>query len=1009
MKEILHRLKPHLIPTAIIALFGLVLLTYFRDGLMIFGSDAGLWSMNADFQLYTHSYTWTFHELGDYSPYHPLHIPYLAVLYLFDIVGLPAFLSEAFLMCLIYISIGLSMYFLAITLSRGRGRLMGVAAALFYMFNTYMLLRFGTILHPVWFYGIALLPFMLALLVRGLNNSEKWLRNGTIFGLGSLLFVSGYHQVAYIYMLFITLLLYFVFHLLFISENGQRVNAVKFVTVAATISILVNLWWLIPMASLGQEGMGWYYESQPFQATVSYFSQHSSFLRLFQMQGDFAWGRIEATGQDFYQVDQDYLGNPFLIITSFLPVVLFVMAWLLQPKVKNIIKKGSVVFLFFALFYLLSLFLAKGTHEPLGGLNWFLFEKIPGFVVFRSVFIKFGSMMTLGLAILFGFSLDILYHYLKDKRIRFWKGWHIPTRIITIVVIAVLLLGYNYPFFSGMAILTPPENQFYITNAPHKLPQSYLDAADWINDQPGHFRILSLPMMGGFEFYNWEGQDYVYLGADPLLDLMEKPIIHAGSFTGGPLNEKVYASFHDPLTPDLAGYLGLQNVKYLMVHNDANSEISGYESAEYVRERLLVQPNIHLERTFGQLEFYRVDDEYFIPVVYATNELRFTSTTMLYHEELPSYPPSAEISATETVISASETIADYIIGTGTPKWEVDSLDKNEGSASITFTGLTTFVGELSIKYDPPGTWDWSEQKTLTLDVKIESTAEVGFRLYVGTVWNQYGYYEYESVPNGVWVKIVAQLDQYSGEYVGGLDMASVDWIELNPLGEASKPITAWVDDIRVDVASEVDHGVYLRRNMANVYIDEELSPIILDRPGEIAYSFVEQTDEDEIAKIKALRAGDFYQPDITFENINPTKYRIQVNADEPFSLILSEFYHWGWKAYSGDVNWLEALFSQPISPDEHFIANGYANAWHIDETGDYDITLYFWPQSLFYGGLVVTLLTIVGCVSYLFWPRSLFYGRFVVALLTIVAYLRYLIISKIKHKGYHSGGSHPNG
>jgi len=798
---------------------------------------------------------------------------------------------------------------------------------------------------------------MLALLVRGLNNSEKWLRNGIIFGLGSLLFVSGYHQVAYIYMLFITLFLYFIFHLIFLSEKGQRGNAIKFVSVAVPIFVLVNLWWLVSMASLGAEGMGWYYESQPFHSTVDYFSQHSSILRLFQLQGDFAWGRIMATGQDFYQVDNTYLSNPFLIITSFLPVVLFVVAWLLQPKVKNIIRKGSVIFLFFALFYLLSLFLAKGTHEPLGSLNWFLFEKMPGFVVFRSVFIKFGSMMTLGLAILFGFSLDTLYHYLKDKRIRFWKGRHIPTGTLTIVVIAVLLLGYNYPFFSGMAILTPPEDEFYITNAPHKLPQSYLDAADWINDQPGNFRVLSLPMMGGFEFYDWEGQDYVYLGADPLIDLIEKPIVHAGSLSGGPINDRVYASFHDPLMPDISGYLGLQNVKYLMLHNDANSEISGYKSAEYVRERLLSQEHIHLEKTFGQLEFYRVDDEYFVPVVYVPDEIRFTSSDLLYSsEEWQPYPESAEASAAEMIISAGETTADYIIGTGSPTWTATNTIKTEGSASIKITGATTGNGELSIKYDPAGTWDWSGQKFITLDVKVESTAAVGFRLYAGTELAQYGYWEYKTVPNGVWVKLVVQLDQYSG---GGFDMASVDWIELCPLGEPVKPITAWVDDISVDIASEVVPGVYLRLS------GEGLSPIMPDMPGEIAYFFTEQTDEDEMTKIKTLRADDFKRPDITFENINPTKYRIQVSADEPFFLVLSEFSHWGWKAYSGDVNWLEAFFAEPISPDKHFIANGYANSWYIDKTGDYDITLYFWPQSLFYGALIVALLIFVGCIYYL--------------------------------------------
>ncbi|MEW6188819.1 MAG: hypothetical protein AB1466_01720, partial [Actinomycetota bacterium] len=146
-------------------------------------------------------------------------------------------------------------------------------------------------------------------------------------------------------------------------------------------------------------------------------------------------------------------------------------------------------------------------------------------------------------------------------------------------------------------------------------------------------------------------------------------------------------------------------------------------------------------------------------------------------------------------------------------------------------------------------------------------------------------------------------------------------------------------------------------------------------------------------------------PMIAFKKINPTKYVVSVeNASQPFFLVFSESYHPQWKAYvksgvgsremgdeivaeypklgvrearhemsfiPGDISY---LFAKPISDDNHFLVNGYANAWYIDPTkvdkdgdGKFAITLYFWPQSLFYLGLMISGLTFLGCVGYLVW------------------------------------------
>jgi len=144
-------------------------------------------------------------------------------------------------------------------------------------------------------------------------------------------------------------------------------------------------------------------------------------------------------------------------------------------------------------------------------------------------------------------------------------------------------------------------------------------------------------------------------------------------------------------------------------------------------------------------------------------------------------------------------------------------------------------------------------------------------------------------------------------------------------------------------------------------------------------------------------------PTITFHKINSTKYEVKVeNATAPFFLVFSESYHPKWNAYIKTENVrcetekekreiiaeypkihvkearhemkftpkdISYLFKKPLSEKNHLFVNGYANAWYIDPkeigTQNFSITLYFWPQSLFYLGLFISGSTLLGCLGYL--------------------------------------------
>ena len=144
---------------------------------------------------------------------------------------------------------------------------------------------------------------------------------------------------------------------------------------------------------------------------------------------------------------------------------------------------------------------------------------------------------------------------------------------------------------------------------------------------------------------------------------------------------------------------------------------------------------------------------------------------------------------------------------------------------------------------------------------------------------------------------------------------------------------------------------------------------------------------------------------VEFSKINPTRYRVQVKTRKPFWLVFSESFHPGWKAYirksprtSGqriDFEWsavLSALrdWGKRVELKEHYLVNGYANAWWVpieeltttspkrkyqtmrspDDSNqpgmkEFEIILEFKPQRLFEIGVVISLATFLGCVGYL--------------------------------------------
>ncbi len=96
---------------------------------------------------------------------------------------------------------------------------------------------------------------------------------------------------------------------------------------------------------------------------------------------------------------------------------------------------------------------------------------------------------------------------------------------------------------------------------------------------------------------------------------------------------------------------------------------------------------------------------------------------------------------------------------------------------------------------------------------------------------------------------------------------------------------------------------------------------------------------------------------ISINQKTPTFYEGRIQISEPAFVIFSESYHPGWKLSLQKEN------KEYIS-NTHFLANLYANAWYINEAGNYNFKLEFEPQNIVNYGFIIAIISYIALVLY---------------------------------------------
>ena len=112
--------------------------------------------------------------------------------------------------------------------------------------------------------------------------------------------------------------------------------------------------------------------------------------------------------------------------------------------------------------------------------------------------------------------------------------------------------------------------------------------------------------------------------------------------------------------------------------------------------------------------------------------------------------------------------------------------------------------------------------------------------------------------------------------------------------------------------------------------------------------------------INATPIANFSKPNISFVENTPTKVTVHVsNAITPYYLVFRETYDPHWAAFYSN--------GTEVNPRDHIAVNGFANAWYMNKTGNYTITLYYTMQTdawIAWGVSFVALFVTIGIGVY---------------------------------------------
>lgn len=593
-----------------VLMLGLIPLLWFKKGYVIAGSDVSYPFEPVNFFL-KRFYLWNdISDLGSSASWNAPSLFFHGLEAFFSFLGFSLEAVQKLSRVFWFTLSCLSMYFFAGVITKNKaGSLQKLSMVIFYAFSPF--------LFNVWegnagvICALAAVPFMLGMLILGLEKRMPPLKTAAVMSLVSIVFCEIGVAPSIFLIPVIVCGFYFIFYLAsqcFYERNIKQILfSLNFFILFWVAYFLVNIFWWAPY---GYEIFSKLNLSpdNPLAAFnmanwLNDISIHTSLLNISRFQGAwdwyYCWGDVP-----YVQYAGNFFKNPALLFLGALMPIFAYSAVLLRKKDKQV--------LFFALMALVAAFFSAGTHRPTGLVFAWLVKKIPVFLAFRSPYYKFGLIMLFAYAYLMSVSIYEIYKRLKSSRMAQEKKFifkyfneNLRRKMPLITVIGILLgfFIYNYPMLTGDII--PLRTK--VTSLHVKIPDYVFRAADWLAEDKSFNRIIALPR-SNTDNYKWG-----YGSPTNLMYLFAKTsIVWPGAFSAANEPRDIfYENFYADNFYNLSEILKLLSIKYVWLAGDSwHKLIYGEDDpgTEILKERLLLQKGIKFEKKIGWWQFFKVEN-----------------------------------------------------------------------------------------------------------------------------------------------------------------------------------------------------------------------------------------------------------------------------------------------------------------------------------------------------------------------------------------------------------------
>lgn len=683
LRVVLKNLAPHYPYLAIIVVLAVFSpLTFFRDSLPQMSMDTWI-PLHPYERMRMWSSVWdSFNNMlgQDTASRIPLLVPYVLTWVIGELAGLTLATTQKLIYIQIFLTAGLSMYYLGLVMFRSE-RLMAFIAALVFMFNP-ISLGYWESFFVESIYGFSSIPLTLGLFVRGIQTG-RILRYAILAAAATLLFPAVNPPT---YLLMYVLL--FSFGIYAAIENKIALRKLMTYAVAFMVFVLLfNLWWITGAISALTGETALYMKYSWIEQRLQMSTVRASLLNNLRLFGNNNWGFSYWADEVNNRIGYLYDTNLFLMLFSLLyPILAF--GALLRRRFQ---EKSA----FLAIIALVFMFLSKGTLAPYGSLYAWLYDKAPGFSIYRTPSDKMCVPVLIAYALLIGISVDGIRTWLAARQRTFANA--------VTVAITVALLGYVWPYFTGDAV---DQGDAAMPAVSFDLPDYYKDAAGWMRSQNDDGRMMSFP--GANVPTRWSYYDWGFLGAYAVQsDIFGRPVIDKNPLDEGTtFRQAAYAAAGDirdleqeyvnvPYPAAITQLLQIMGVKYVVLHEDVIPDHMhfGTVSPRALRLAIKQQEGVSSIGRFGKLEFFKVADP--APRIYSSPNL-----TLLVGDEAASVvrASDARLLGTRPVfVNASEINLDELIGlAGEVRRGVfidaDKSDMEVDTAAGTVAGMMTTAG-----------------------------------------------------------------------------------------------------------------------------------------------------------------------------------------------------------------------------------------------------------------------------------------------------------------------------